>query len=141
MKCPTCNEHAEREQHPHKYVEGGLDNVVIHDMEFLVCTGCDVAYPLLRNVLELDKAVARKLLDVSMDGDAAHFLRKHVGLKPAELAYILTNRGTPVTRAEVNLYENGKKEIPESYQNALKIFVEPRVRDAFGDYHIEIMRT
>ncbi len=88
------------------YVEVGLDNVYLRNIEVRRCTACNARAPRLRRINDLHAAIGRAiaLQKIPLSGNEARYLRKHLGLQAKEWAVLL--RLPPET---LSRWENGKQ--------------------------------
>ena len=89
-RCPTCGNSLERVRADWKFEEGGLEGVVLKNIEILRCGECGDApvIPRLESVLRsVALAVARKM--GPLEGREITYLRKHAEQTPAEFAGLL----------------------------------------------------
>ena len=142
MACKTCSFERIPDREQYKYTESGLDNILIEDARFVQCRLCGEKNPLLPDPHRAGKEIMEQLRDVPLGADEVLFMRKLLGVRPDELALMLTNRGTPVSEHDVSLYENTDKEVPQPYQETLRSLTEYRLMDVRpSGYTITVTRT
>lgn len=113
MKCELCSGKTKilKGQTWH-YLESGLDNVYLLNVEVRVCSACAEKSPRIPRINELHAAIGRAvaLQKTPLTGSDARYLRKHLGLPAKAWAVLL--RVPPET---LSRWENGKQVIgPQS---------------------------
>lgn len=104
LACPTCGKLQETSKSDYKYLESGLDNVIICDIEMIKCS-CGEESALIPRILAVHEAIANCLLDkeTQLTGKEIRFLRKEMGLKGRDFANLVS-----VDNATLSRWENGK---------------------------------
>ena len=88
--CPKCGKLQETSRSDYKYLESGLDNVLICDIEMVKCS-CGEECALIPGILAVHKAIANCLLEkeTQLTGKEIRFLRKEMGLKVSSFAVMV----------------------------------------------------
>jgi hypothetical protein len=70
----------------HRFIESGLNNVFLKDIEVVVCSGCNES-PRIPNHDDLMRTLAVALVDkpYELAGDEVRFLRKYLGEQASRL--------------------------------------------------------
>ncbi len=103
-KCPTCgSEHFLFEKSHHHFLESGLDNVHLTNVEIGTCADCGEKVVSIPHSTELMRLIAESILlkPTSLNGAEIRFLRKNLYLKINEFAQLLG-----VDRVTVSRWEN-----------------------------------
>lgn len=88
----------------YRFAESGLDNVVLKNIEVLVCDQCKTETPRLPRLNDLMRTIALGLITkpYKLEGQEIRFLRKFLGLSNEEFAAILD-----VDKSHLSRVENG----------------------------------
>jgi len=91
MKCERCGGATTLKRGVYQYVESGLDNVYLKNVEMRVCESCKAVTPRIGRINELHAVIGRAIALKSghLSGAEARYLRKHLGLKGREWASLL----------------------------------------------------
>jgi len=102
--CPNCGKLQATSKGEYKYLESGLDNVIICDVEMIKCE-CGVESALIHGILALHEAIAICLLEkeTHLTGKEIKFLRKEMGLKGKVFANLVG-----IDNATLSRWENDK---------------------------------
>src|SRR5665811_1397839 len=102
--CPNCNKSQETFRSDYNYLESGLDNVTICDIEMIKCS-CGEESALIPRILAVHEAIANCLLEkeTQLTGKEIRFLRKEMGLKGRDFENLVS-----VDNATLSRWENGK---------------------------------
>jgi putative zinc finger/helix-turn-helix YgiT family protein len=103
-KCLRCGEPYKITIEDYHYLESGLDNLWLCDVEVYRCQcGESAAIP---QPIEIHRAIARCLLmsKTPLSGKEIRFLRKHIAMKAIEFA-----KRIGVDNATISRWENGKE--------------------------------
>jgi putative zinc finger/helix-turn-helix YgiT family protein len=105
IACPNCGQEQETSLGDYRYLESGLDNVIIRGIEIFQCT-CGEHSALIPNIMEIHKLIAQCLLEQTrpLAGKEIRFLRKNMSMKAVDLARLLG-----VDKATVSRWENDKE--------------------------------
>lgn len=104
-KCPVCaSDDIRIEAGTHHFLESGLDNVFLANVEKLVCNKCGEEIVFIPSSTQLMQCIAEYIITSPspLTGAEIRFLRKNLHLKVAELAKLLG-----VDRVTVSRWENG----------------------------------
>ena len=104
MVCSHCGKVQEASRGDYLYLESGLDNVIICDVEMIDCD-CGEKSALIPRIIALHEAIADCLLgqETYLSGKEIRFLRKNLGLKGKVFAKLLG-----VDHATLSRWENDK---------------------------------
>lgn len=103
-KCPTCgSEHFVFEKAHHHFLESGLDNVHLTNVEIGTCADCGEKIVSIPHSTELMRLIGESILlkPTNLNGAEIRFLRKNLHLKINEFARLLG-----VDRVTVSRWEN-----------------------------------
>jgi len=129
MKCLECGGKMRKTKTNHRYIESGLDNIVLIDATAYKCQDCDedeIEIP-RADKLHLFIAFLLSLKPTSLTGAEARFLRKHLGYTAAELASAMG-----ITRLTVTRWENAKGIMKEDRDKHLRLFYLEKKGDAIN---------
>lgn len=101
MKCLMCGKEAVRAKANYKYVESGLDNVVLSGVNVYKCS-CGEVMPEIKNAEKLHELIALAIIKKFslLSGKEFRFLRKQMMLKGKNIASILGVDPVTVSRWE-----------------------------------------
>ncbi len=104
MVCSHCGKVQEASRGNYRYLESGLDNVIICDVEMIECD-CGEKSALIPRIIALHEAIADCLLEQEtyLTGKEIRFLRKNLGLKGKIFANLVG-----VDNATLSRWENDK---------------------------------
>lgn len=109
MECDLCKGETtiERDQR-HQYIECGLDNVYLENVDVRVCQSCGERSAIIPRVTELHAIIGQAvaLQNQPLSNKETRFLRQHLGLKAKEWATYLH-----VDTATLSRWENGSQSI------------------------------
>ena len=113
MKCDRCGKATiTKKRQMYQYVESGLDNLYLENIEVRVCKSCGNRSPRIPRINELHDTVARAIVlqPYPLSGKDIRFLRQHLGLKAREWAALM-----PVDVTTLSRWESGEQKIgPQS---------------------------
>lgn len=113
MKCDRCGKTTiTKKRQMYQYVESGLDNLYLENIEVRVCKSCGDRFPRIPRINELHDTVARAIVlqPYPLSGKDIRFLRQHLGLKAREWAALM-----PVDVTTLSRWESGEQKIgPQS---------------------------
>ncbi len=91
MRCRSCKENMKKTRQRYHYVESGLDNVYLKEIDVFVCDSCDKKVPSIPSIKELHRAIAVAIViyPFSLTGPMVRFLRKQMRLKSKDFAQLL----------------------------------------------------
>ena len=91
MRCRSCKENMKKTQQRYNYVESGLDNVYLKEIDVFVCDSCDKKVPAIPSIKELHRAIAVAFLiyPFPLTGPMVRFLRKQMRFKSKDFARLL----------------------------------------------------
>jgi putative zinc finger/helix-turn-helix YgiT family protein len=113
MKCDRCGKATSiKKRQTHQYVESGLDNVYLENIEVRVCKSCGDRSPRIPRIDELHDTIARAIVlqPYPLSGKDIRFLRQHLGLKARMWAALM-----PVDVTTLSRWESSEQKIgPQS---------------------------
>lgn len=112
MICPECKQKTRRRRVSlYHYVESGLSNVYLADIDVIECEKCKRQTPIIPSVLNLHSKIAESiaLKPVRLTGEEVRFLRKHLGLTAIQWA-----RHLKVKKSTLSRWEGDKQAIGPS---------------------------
>ena len=116
----------------HRYVESGLSNVVLQDVEVRECPACGVQQVMIPRIEELFRVLALALVrkHERLAGEEVRFLRKHMGWSGVDFAARMG-----VTPETVSRWENERDPLSPLADRLLRMMV---VRDRpVEDYGVD----
>jgi putative zinc finger/helix-turn-helix YgiT family protein len=107
-ECRVCGAEERIERRDYKWEESGLKNVILKDVEVVVCPNCGES-PVLARLSDLMRIVAMAIIAKPYDltGDDVRFLRKFLGLTQDAFSEILKVDKTTLSKWENGSYELG----------------------------------
>jgi putative zinc finger/helix-turn-helix YgiT family protein len=115
-KCLRCGEPYKITIKDYHYLESGLDNLWLCDVEVYRCQcGESAAIP---QPIEIHRAIAKCLLmsQTPLSGKEIRFLRKHMAMKAIEFA-----KRMGVDKATISRWENGKENPSDPADRAIRL--------------------
>jgi putative zinc finger/helix-turn-helix YgiT family protein len=102
--CPECGGKASVVRKDYRFAESGLDNIVLNDIEVMVCSQCGGESPRIPNHDDLMRTIAVALIDKPFElaGDEVRFLRKYHGKSGEQFAQMVG-----IDRSHLSRIENG----------------------------------
>jgi DNA-binding transcriptional regulator YiaG len=102
--CGECRGKAKVVRKDYRFVESGLNNVFLKNIEVVVCPGCKGESPRIPNHDDLMRTIAVALVDkpYELGGDEVRFLRKYLGEGSMSFARMLG-----MDRSHLSRVENG----------------------------------
>lgn len=102
MKCPQCRSEMESRRENHRYVESGLPNIVLLDIEKRRCLNCGETTVSIPRPLPLHKAIAMAIIrqPSRLTPQEIRFLRKWLGLSGSDFAKRMAVDAATVSRWE-----------------------------------------
>jgi putative zinc finger/helix-turn-helix YgiT family protein len=124
LACPTCGKVQETSKSDYKYLESGLDNVIICDIEMIKCS-CGEESALIPRILAVHAAIADCLLEKEnqLTGKEIRFLRKEMGLKGRDFANLVS-----VDNATLSRWENGKTKPSVKADRLIRVLYAVKVK-------------
>ncbi len=105
-KCPICgNTGITTRKKDYRFIESGLDNVVLTGVEVVECNKCDEEFVSIPNAAQLMDFIAEQIIlkPTRLTGKEIKFLRKNLLLNTREFATLLG-----VDRVSLSRWENDK---------------------------------
>lgn len=118
-KCPTCGgEHFAFQKTHHHFLESGLENVDLTNVETGICNDCGERIVSILRSTELMKLIGESILlkPTNLNGAEIRFLRKNLHLKINEFAQLLG-----VDRVTVSRWENGHEKPSRSVDRLVRL--------------------
>ncbi len=103
-RCYECGSPMEGRKGEYKYIECGLNSVILKDILVFRCTNCNAVVPEIPAAGILHRVIALRLLNKKnlLTGSEVRFLRKFGGYTVTEFAEILGSSRSVVSRWEKN---------------------------------------
>lgn len=123
IKCPTCGQIQDTFTGDYRYLESGLDNVIIRNIEIFQCS-CGEHSAFIPKIMEIHKAIAKCLIEQTrpLSGREIRFLRKNMGMKALILARFLG-----VDKATVSRWENDKDNHSDTVDRYIRLLYANRM--------------
>jgi putative transcriptional regulator len=117
MRCYNCGKDMSVKRGKHHYIESGLDNVYLLNIDFLECD-CGEKMVCIPFVPELNKLIGKNIIKKQspLNGKEIRFLRKNMGLKAQVLKEMLG-----VDNATISRWEKGTQKMSPSNDRLLRI--------------------
>ena len=118
-KCPTCgSEHFVLHKGHHHFLESGLDNVHLTNVEIGICSDCGEQIVSIPHSTELMKLIGESILlkPTNLNGAEIRFLRKNLHLRINEFAQLLG-----VDRVTVSRWENEHEKPSRSADRLIRL--------------------
>jgi putative zinc finger/helix-turn-helix YgiT family protein len=118
MKCPVCSGTVHKETRDHPYLESGLDNVVLKDIDVLVCSSCGETIVSIPAIDELHTLLGRRIVKKGtlLTSKEIKYLRKNMGISARKLSSVMG-----VDNATVSRWENDKQRINKPHDFLLRL--------------------
>jgi putative zinc finger/helix-turn-helix YgiT family protein len=102
--CRECGGNAKIVRKDYQFIESGLSNVFLKDIEIVKCASCESESPRIPNHDDLMRTIAVALIDKPSElaGEEVRFLRKYLGEGSATFAQMLG-----IDRSHLSRVENG----------------------------------
>jgi putative zinc finger/helix-turn-helix YgiT family protein len=106
--CRACGAGARLVRKDYRFLESGLDNVILKDLEVVVCPKCKSEAPRIPQHDDLMRTIAVALIDKpsELTGPEVRFLRKYLGAGSEQFA-----RTLGIDRSHLSRVENGALEV------------------------------
>jgi len=118
-KCPTCgSDRFTFTRAHHHFLESGLDNVHLTNVEVGTCSDCGEKIVSIPNSTELMGVIGESILlkPTNLNGAEIRFLRKNLHLKINEFSQLLG-----VDRVTVSRWENGHETLSRSTDRHIRL--------------------
>jgi putative zinc finger/helix-turn-helix YgiT family protein len=117
MRCPMCGKELACNVEIYHYIESGLPNIFLHDVEVCKCS-CGEDFVNIPSAPELHNIIGGHLIHKNglLDGNEIKFLRKNMGLTAKKLSKIMS-----VDNATMSRWENNSQSIDKSYDRLLRL--------------------
>ncbi len=126
MVCSNCGKSQETSRGNYRYLESGLDNVIICDIEMIKCS-CGEESALIPRILAVHEAISNCLLEkeTQLTGKEIRFLRKEMGLKGRDFADLVG-----VDNATLSRWENGKTKLSVKADRLIRVLYSVKMKPA-----------
>lgn len=118
LKCSDCGRSMKTARENYRYIESGLPNVTLGDVEISRCPTCgrvEVTIPRMAALHEgLARVISRKASRLAPE--EIRFLRKHLGWSGADFAKVLGVAAETVSR-----WETGRADISNTAERLLRV--------------------
>ena len=118
MKCHECNTEMQVSKELYRYIESGLDNVYLDNVNIYRCK-CGEYFASIPAIIELNSLIAIHLIKKKtfLKGQEIKYLRKNAGLNAKAFAeYIGIHKST------LSRWENNKQTIDKSNDRMIRLF-------------------
>jgi putative transcriptional regulator len=117
IACPSCGKLQGTSKGDYRYLESGLDNVIICDVEMIKCA-CGEESALIPAIIALHKAIANFLLEkeTQLTGKEIRFLRKEMELRGKDFANMVG-----VDNATLSHWESGRTKPPIKADRLIRV--------------------
>lgn len=127
--CRECGSNAKIVHKDYRFIESGLNNVFLRDIEVVVCPKCKSESPRILNHDDLIRTIAVALIDKPSElaGDEVRFLRKFLGEGSGTFAQMLG-----IDRSHLSRVENGAMAISRQTDRLVRMLAlvhEPTLLD------------
>lgn len=131
MKCLNCNIVMKKKTTNYSYIDCGLKNVVLKNVDVCVCEECGEEEIMIPNMEHLHQTIAIVVAkqEPRLLPDEIRFLRSHLGFSGVEYA-----KAIDVTPETVSRWENGKEPMSLSQERFLRFMILSAVEPK-RDYH------
>jgi len=128
-KCHQCGAVLHATHRDYRYIECGLQNVVLKNLLVHVCDECGEEVPEIPNIGNLHRAIARDILTkrTLLCGEEVKFLRKMARMTASTLASLIG-----VTSTHVSKWENNKLPMGASSERLLRLICYAGVLERFS---------
>jgi putative zinc finger/helix-turn-helix YgiT family protein len=118
VKCIECGGAMKTTRKDHLYVESGLPNVLLQDIEFRTCPACGQHEMVIPRMAQLHRALAETIAEKRerLTGAEIKFLRKHLGWSGEDFAKTMGVRPESVSR-----WENEKEPMGATAERLLRL--------------------
>lgn len=136
--CTECGQPLRLIQKEHRFTESGLNNVVLKNIEVLVCDRCKTETPRLPRLNDLMRTIALALITkpYKLEGQDIRFLRKFLGLSSEAFAAILD-----VDKSHLSRVENGAMPVSAATDRLVRLValglaegLEQKARDVIVNF-------
>ena len=118
--CTECGEMLRNERRDYHFTESGLNNVVLKDVEMLVCDKCGIQIPRLPRLNDLMSTIALAIIakPYKLEAQDVRFLRKFLELSSERFAKILN-----VDKSHLSRVENGSLPVSDMADRLIRLVV------------------
>lgn len=117
--CFNClSKNLKAKKQDYKYVESGLDNVILKDISVYECPDCGDVVPEIPCVERIHELIAKNIINKEgrLTGQEIRFLRKQLGITAVEMANKLS-----VSKTTLSRWENDKEEVGASNDKLIRL--------------------
>lgn len=132
-KCPACaSSEIKVETGEHHFLESGLDNVWLLNVEKLICSKCKEEIVSIPHSTRLMQRIAEEIITSpsALRGAEIRFVRKNLHLKVVEFARLLG-----VDRVTVSRWENGHESPTKPADRLIRFIYSRRARVSEATLH------
>ena len=124
MLCPKCEINMVKTKIDYRYIESGLQNVILKGISAYKCPNCKEVNPIILRIKEVHKLIAQELIKKNslLMGKELVFLRKEMKIKAKDLAQMLG-----VTKVTVSRWENEKEQLSPTCDRLIRSLYENRI--------------
>ena len=147
--CSKCGSNARIVRGDYRFLESGLDNVVLRDIELVRCEGCDFEEPIIRGLDEVLRTITLALVSkpYRLAGEEIRYLRKYVEMSPDQFSRLLH-----IDRTTLSKWENNDDPVGAQSDLAIRMLVmsldaelinklSSVVREQFENIHFELRKS
>jgi putative zinc finger/helix-turn-helix YgiT family protein len=138
LNCLECGGALRATRMDYEFAESGLDNVILKNLEVLVCDQCKTVTPRLPRLNELMRTITLAVIakPYALEGQDVRFLRKFLGLTNEAFAAILN-----VDKSHLSRVENGAIPVSASADRLVRLIalglgenLEQKARDVIAKF-------
>ena len=124
MLCSKCEIKMKKTKIDYRYIESGLQNVILKGFSAYECPNCKEINPIILRIKEVHKLIAQELIKKNslLMGKELVFLRKEMKIKAKDLAQMLG-----VTKVTVSRWENEKEQLSPTCDRLIRSLYENRI--------------
>jgi putative zinc finger/helix-turn-helix YgiT family protein len=124
MKCVRCGKELKATRGAHRYVESGLSDVTLLNVERRECPACGEREVVIPHIEQLHRSIARTVstLPTRLSHEHVRFLRKWLGYSTGDFALVIGVRPETVSRWESKSKTAGYQ-MPPTAERLLRIMV------------------
>jgi putative zinc finger/helix-turn-helix YgiT family protein len=141
MKCVSCGKSCKATRGAHKYVESGLSNVTLLNVELRQCPACGEREVIIPHIEELHRVIARTIATsmIQFSAEQVRFLRKWLGFSVQDFALVMGVRPETVSRWEKYTKGGSGYQMPATAERLLRLMVANQA--PIDKYPIDLFKT
>ena len=126
VKCTECGAGATIARSDYHYVESGLDNVILHNVQVVKCPNCKETGVIFHRIDDIHRDIARAIIDqpYRMTGKELRFLRRYLEMTGDQLSSMLK-----VDRTTLSKWETGGDPIGHQSDRLIRLIAVALGRD------------